>query len=112
MEVEEGEMAREEGELTPLTFSELSNGMNVLLVQQFSDGHTEVYSGPITDLVEKNTAFNLRVGGKLFTVQKQSTTVKIYKMPQTGSRRSRKQKRSRRVKRRGVRLGTRRIRGL
>jgi len=112
MEVEEGEVAREEGELTPLTFSELSNGMNVLLVQQFSGQSTEVYSGPITDLDEMNTAFNLRVGGKLFTVSKTGTNIKIYKMPQTGSRRSRKQKRSRRVKRRGVRLGTRRIRGL
>jgi hypothetical protein len=100
------------GETLPLVkFEDLKVGMKVLVKLQEQPGKIKEETGTIQEIRSMDEGRALVfVNSKGFPVSKnQWSPTKVYNL-QTGSRRFRKQKRSRRVKRRGVRLGTRRIR--
>jgi hypothetical protein len=105
-------MDEDPSETLPLVkFDDLKVGMKVVVKLQEQPGKIKEETGTIQEIrtMEEGRAL-VFVNSKGFPVSKsQWSPTKVY---QVGSRRSRKQKRSRRVKRRGVRLGTRRIRGL
>lgn len=96
-------------ETLPLVkFDDLKVGMKVVVKHQEQPGRIKEETGTIQEIrsLDEGRAL-VFVNSKGFPVSKhQWSATKVY---QVGSRRSRKQQRSRRVKRRGVRLGTRRI---
>ena len=97
-------------ETLPLVkFDDLKVGMKVLVKHQEQPGKIKEETGAIQDIRKMDDQNALVfVNSKAFPVSRavQWSSAKVY---QVGSRRTRKQKRSRRVKGRRVRLGTRRI---
>jgi hypothetical protein len=95
--------------LPRVKFDDLKVGMKVLVKLQEQPGKLKEETGTIQEIrtMEEGRAL-VFVNSKGFPVSKnQWSPTQVY---QVGSRRSRKQKRSRRVKGRRIRLGTRRIR--
>lgn len=105
------------GESVPrVSFDDLKVGKRVLVKVKFQ-GRVRETIGEITRIHSPPGHADVKVikiGNSVFPIHKdplpQHSDTEVYEAPQSGSRRrTRKQKRSRRVKGRKVRLGTRRV---